>query len=1004
MKPCPHRLRRPTPRLLACALACCLAFAAPTVLAQSTAATIRGQVTLDAAPADNAQVTATNLASGLTRSVQSSADGRYSLAGLPPGNYRVEVTAGDRSNSQVVTVRVGQTATLDLAAGGMAETGPVGEATEMATVQVTAHALVETKTSEVATYVSQKQIEALPQVSRNFLAFADTVPGMQFSGSGESGYTSLRSGAQSSNGINVFIDGVGQKNYVLKGGISGQDSSRGNPFPQLAIGEYKVITSNYKAEYDQISSAAVTAVTKSGGNQFDGSFFWDRTSDQWRAPTVREDKAGEKVPSSEEQYGFALGGPIIQDKLHFFVTYEAKDYSQPREVRIGENFTVDQLPAHLRPLIGNNQATFNEDLYFGKLSWQASDSQLVELTAKHRVEEGLLLDSGVNTASRAKTDNNEETRIDLRHQFNAEDWLNDVHLTYEESYWSPRSNVIAPGYQLYTWPLDDEGNPQERLVLASGGGADYQDKGQEGYGLQDDFTFFGWAGHTVKAGIKFKSVKVSSFEQQPYNPQFRYDIAGDPMLPYQVNFNASTITGDRAISSRNKQFGIYVQDDWEVNEHLILNLGLRWDYEQTPGFLDYQTDPGIAAALRDWANLDGANYDIENFISTGSNREAFKNAWQPRLGFSYDLNADSRHVIFGGAGRSYDRNLFDYLALEQAKHTFPSYQYRFDTAQHACEVGVDNCLAWDPAYLDPDRLAQLVAGNPNQGVEINLIDNDLKTPYSDQYSLGMRNMITLGGHDWDSSVTLAHIRSYDGIYFALGNRYPNGDFRDPAKPDATWGNNPENNLIPGYGKLLIARNGIETKLNSLLLSMNKPYTQDSGWGVTIAYTYSDAKENRLNAANADEHYLFDYGDLVGQPFLRSVGIAKHRLVTTGIYDAPWGITVSAKLSLASPVARDATNCYAAATFDNCYFDPFIPDESIGFKQFDLALQKEWDTGSELRLWARADLINAFNWRNWTDYDNWRGGPDDPNLTFAERNGDGILLPTRTFKLSFGLDW
>ena len=77
---------RPTRRLLACALASCLfAAAAPGALAQSTSATIRGQVTLDSAPAAEASVTATNVATGLSRTVASSASGSYSLAGLPPG-------------------------------------------------------------------------------------------------------------------------------------------------------------------------------------------------------------------------------------------------------------------------------------------------------------------------------------------------------------------------------------------------------------------------------------------------------------------------------------------------------------------------------------------------------------------------------------------------------------------------------------------------------------------------------------------------------------------------------------------------------------------------------------------------------------------------------------------------------------------------------------------------------------------------------------------------------
>src|SRR5690606_38725113 len=147
----------------------------------------------------------------------------------------VEVQANGQGASRELTVQVGQTATVDLGVGGLPEAGPAGEATTMETVQVTAQAAVETRTSEVASYVTQKQIQALPQNTRNFLAFADTAPGVQFI-TDASGNTRIRSGAQSANAVNVFIDGVGQKNYVTTGGISGQDTSRGNPFPQSAIG------------------------------------------------------------------------------------------------------------------------------------------------------------------------------------------------------------------------------------------------------------------------------------------------------------------------------------------------------------------------------------------------------------------------------------------------------------------------------------------------------------------------------------------------------------------------------------------------------------------------------------------------------------------------------------------------------------------------------------------------------------------------------------------------
>ncbi len=103
-----------------------------------------------------------------------------------------------------------------------------------------------------------------------------------------SGRTQISGGAQNKNGVNLYIDGVGQKGYV-RSGVSGQaGDTQGNPFPQLAIGEYKVITSNYKAEYDQISSAAITALSRSGTNEFEGEAFGTYSADNFRARTPGE--------------------------------------------------------------------------------------------------------------------------------------------------------------------------------------------------------------------------------------------------------------------------------------------------------------------------------------------------------------------------------------------------------------------------------------------------------------------------------------------------------------------------------------------------------------------------------------------------------------------------------------------------------------------------------------------------------------------------------------------
>lgn len=978
--------------VLAAALASCLLMASG-AHAQSTSSTLRGTVTTQEAPAPGAEVVVTNTATGLTRRTLSREDGGYSIAGLPPGTYRIEVDAGGRMTQQVVTLAVAQTATVDLGVDGAA----LADATTLESVEVIGVSVQETRTSEISTFITPQQIDALPQVSRNFLAFADIVPGVQFE-EGQDGSTRLRGGAQNSNGINVYIDGVGQKNYVLKGGISGQDSSRGSPFPQSAISEYKVITQNYKAEFDQLSSAAVVAATKSGTNEFEGNVFYDRTTDSWRATRPSEALAG-KLDTKDEQYGVSLGGPIVQDLLHFFVSYEAKELVSPRDITLGTNIDPATVPDDLRDLLGSVTAPFDMDLYFGKLTWSPDENNIVDFTVKVRNESEITGLGGANTASYGSSKDTEETRADLRWQYSNERFLNEMHITHEDSFFAPRPVTIGPGYNFV-------GGPNRDAIINLGGGRDYQDKGQKGYGFQNDFTIFA-GDHTLKMGFKYKNVEINAFEQQPYNPQYQFrveDIAAGYTDPSQVTFGA-IVPGlnDRNITSKNKQYGLYFQDDWEVNDKLILNLGLRWDYEEAPGYLDYVTRPELVTALRGWSNLQNADYDIEDYISNGNNREAFKDAFQPRIGFSYDLFGDEQHVLFGGIGRSYDRNLWDYLALEQSKGTFPAYEYRFAAPSNPDCATQANCLGeWNDSYLDPQVLYALVAANPNLGGEINLMNNNLKTPYSDQLSFGVRN--TVG--QWNTSVTLSRVESHDGIIFSLGNRWPDGSFRDPNRPGSTWGGQPWGFPIPGFGTLIKADNGIETRANSLLVSLEKPFTEASNWGTTIALTFTDAEENRSNAAASDEHYVFDYPSLDEAGWQRAVGVPRSRLVATGIVGLPWDVRLSGKITVESPVVKDAVDCYTNAHPQDyyCQFNAFEVDGTFGHRQVDLSLTKDFRFGEDYSANFRIDALNVFNHTNYLDYDTWRGNFGGPNTNFQARNGLATAWPPRMVKLSVGFNW
>jgi hypothetical protein len=305
-------------------------------------------------------------------------DGAYSLIGLPAGTYRVDAGPGTETTT---TLSVASTITLDLQPAAAAE-APV------TTVTVSGTRPPEVKTSEVATTIAPIQIEQLPQLTRNFLEFADTVPGLAFIVTPD-GTTTLRGGAQTASSVNVYVDGVGQKNYVKEGGVSGQFFSQGNPFPQLAIGEYKVISSNYKAEYDQITSAAVTAETKSGTNEFRGDVVGTYSADNFRARTPAELAANRKTPSEDKEFGIAFGGPIIQDVMHFFLTYEGKRFTTPIAVvpGIGIANVGSLLPPAAAAELGPADLPFDEDLYFAKLDWQPTDTDRFVLSTKERREQ-----------------------------------------------------------------------------------------------------------------------------------------------------------------------------------------------------------------------------------------------------------------------------------------------------------------------------------------------------------------------------------------------------------------------------------------------------------------------------------------------------------------------------------------------------------------------------------------------------------------------------------------
>ncbi|WP_430635056.1 carboxypeptidase regulatory-like domain-containing protein [Sphingomonas hankookensis] len=532
--------------------------------AQVGQASLRGTIT--SPPGNQAtQVTAVEVATGIRRTATIGADGAYNFASLRAGTYRLEIqlTNGTR-NSDEFTLRVGQNAGLDIdlttapaapaPTSETAQTDPGSVEGSDQEIIVTGSRIRTLSGGQVGINITQRLIEQLPQNNRNFLAFADLAPGVRFVEEGANGQARLQGGAQRSNSVNVFIDGVSQKDYVLKNGVTGQDSTPGNPFPQLAIGEYQVLSSNYKAEFDQVSSVAIVAGTKSGTNEFHGEGFVDFTNQDLRAlrPTELYPRRVAKVDTKDIQYGVALGGPIIKDVAHFFASYEGKRQERPVDVLPGNGVDINVIPAELRSRFGNFTNTFNEDLIFGKIDISPTAEDLIEFTAKYRKESGDSLGSGINAFSTRTNNSVEELRGMARWQHTADTWINDFRVSYEDVSWAPQP--AEPGINQFFQRTEQRANGPVRIdLLRIGGGTNNQNKGQKGWTVQNDFTYTGLEGHTFKTGVKAKWVDLNTLEQNNINGSYTYDVnllsptGFQTDTPYRLQFGAPSGFGSSSI-------------------------------------------------------------------------------------------------------------------------------------------------------------------------------------------------------------------------------------------------------------------------------------------------------------------------------------------------------------------------------------------------------------------------------------------------------------------------
>jgi len=978
---------------LALALTVCVAQPAH---AQLTTATIRGHVTNSAAPAPGTTVTAKSVDTGAVSHAVAGPDGGYVLTGLSPGAYDVSFAAGGGTPvTERVIVSVGQSASLDMdlaaPAASAAEAGPPATTSRGGgAIVVTGRRLVETRTSEVATNVTAQQIENLPQGNRNFLNFATLAPGVRLVQSGELRQTFGGAGVgEDPNGesfggpqVNVFIDGVSLKSNVQQGGVVGQDVSAGNPFSQLAVKEFRVLTSNFKAEYEDAGTSIITAVTKSGTNEFHGEAFALFSNQSLIAKDFfQEQNHQSKNPLKRWQYGAALGGPIIKDKLFFFANYEANIKDRNNTVLPGP------APDDQGPLIGFDPqqyagtfvAPFREHLGFGKLTFLPTDNNTLELSGSIRKETDNRDFGDQNAVSRGAHVKNDVYTGKLEDRLVGNGFLNEATVDWLKYSLDFGAASITDFGQIYPG------------VISIGSRADFQKVLQKGLTFRDNFSFTNlkWNGdHLVKLGAKLSFQKYGVGGTGPFaNPQFEYSFNPDLGLNFAIPTDVRFGGGNPNITADTTQIGLFAQDDWQVNPHLLINAGVRWDVDTNAKNKNFVTpEKAVEALLALGATPDyaaGAWYDVNDYISTGHNRGTDWTNIAPRIGLSYDVNADQRTVLFGGYGRYYDRALFRATAEESLLSQYTQGEIFFSS--NGQPINGQQTIKWDPNFLTPEGLAGLIASLSNNPLapgtnELRVIPNDLKTPYTDQFSIGVRQRFGI----FHTSLTFNHIIGKDQIAYGPLNR---GLVQDANGFNTTTG------LINGYGLITAVSNARKSKYNAIYLTIDKPYSKDSGWGGGIAYTgVLTSKEKGLGGGGG---FNFDYPNIPAQFYVPSAGDEKHHIVVNGMADLPWDSMISGLITYGSGTPYfivDARDGFQPGKIKLGYYL-----HAPAFFQVDLRLQKFIRFGENREFGLSAEVFNLFNRHNFTTASNTFFAPGDE---FSFIPGTPAATP-RTFQ--FGAD-
>lgn len=569
--------------------------------AQVTTSSIRGNVMTDAgASVSDATVTITHTPSGTVSTATTNASGAFSARGLRVGGpYTVAVDGGDFATVEVTDLYLTLDNTLSLPI-------TVSGARTMDTVVVTG-------TSALAGFASEGLsttlgIEALGELASIDRDIADAALLDPFASINYNSRNKELSIAGANNRFNsLTIDGVALNDrFGLN--ANGYPTQR-SPIPYDAIESLSIQTAPYDVEFNGFTGGTINAVTKSGTNEFHGSAFYSFTDDSLIGDRI----AGQDVDLTfeEKTYGFTLGGPIIEDKLFFFGSYEKfeetaplnngpagsgalntfDDITQADVDQVGQvvsdvwGFDIggfDKAPAQEEKILANIDWNINNDHRF-KFTYLRNEGNLI---AEQNGNNFLASDNRLG-ASSTWYDRSETVESFVGHLFS--DWTPNfstqfkISSTTQATGQNSLNGAEFPSFAVFLREVDGDEN---YLVIGP-------DRFRHGNELDQEFfqikgvAEYVTGDHTFKVGFEREEVDVDNLFAQNSEGSYVFDSVADLQ-----NATASGLLYDNAVTNDENDLraiwgysysSLYVQDTWDIRPDLTIDAGLRYDFYGSEG-------------------------------------------------------------------------------------------------------------------------------------------------------------------------------------------------------------------------------------------------------------------------------------------------------------------------------------------------------------------------------------------------------------------------------------